>query len=75
MRMHLLSALSTLKIGLDILTKEEGLEVEKIYGHGGFFKTPVVGQRMLSAAIGAPVSEGTFAPKTNIQRSAVETMR
>ena len=56
MRMHLLSALSTLKIGLDILTKEEGLEVEKIYGHGGFFKTPVVGQRMLSAAIGAPVS-------------------
>jgi len=55
MRMHLLSSLSTLKIGLDILTKEEGLEVEKIYGHGGFFKTPVVGQRMLSAAIGAPV--------------------
>ncbi|MBQ4186984.1 MAG: ATPase, partial [Firmicutes bacterium] len=56
MRMHLLSALSTLKIGLDILTKEEGVEIEKIYGHGGFFKTPVVGQRMLSAAIGAPVS-------------------
>ena len=56
MRMHLLSSLSTLKIGLDILTKDEGLVVEKIYGHGGFFKTPVVGQRMLSAAIGAPVS-------------------
>ena len=29
---------------------------DKLYGHGGFFKTPGVGQRMLSAAIGAPVS-------------------
>jgi len=56
MRTHLLSALSTLKIGLDILTSEENVVVDKIYGHGGFFKTPGVGQMMLSAAIGAPVS-------------------
>ncbi|MBO4279545.1 MAG: ATPase, partial [Spirochaetales bacterium] len=28
----------------------------KIFGHGGYFKTPVAGQRILSAAIGAPVS-------------------
>ncbi len=56
MRTHLLSALATLKIGLDILTKEEHLPVDKLYGHGGFFKTPEVGQRMLSAAVGAPVS-------------------
>ena len=56
MRTHLLSALATLKIGLDILTKTEGVVVDKLYGHGGFFKTPEVGQRMLSAAIGAPVS-------------------
>ena len=56
MRTHLLSALSTLKIGLDILTSEEKVAVDKIYGHGGFFKTPGVGQTMLSAAIGAPVS-------------------
>lgn len=56
MRTHILSALATLKIGLDILTKEENVEVDKLYGHGGFFKTPEVGQRMLSAAIGAPVS-------------------
>lgn len=55
-RTHLLSALSTLKIGLDILIDEEGVEVEKIYGHGGFFKAPESGQKMLSAAIGAPVS-------------------
>ena len=56
MRTHLLSALATLKIGLDILTQTEQVPVDKIYGHGGFFKTPEVGQRMLSAAVGAPVS-------------------
>ncbi len=56
MRTHLLSALATLKIGLDILTKTEGVTIDKLYGHGGFFKTPGVGQRLLSAAVGAPVS-------------------
>ena len=56
MRTHLLSALATLKIGLDILTQEESVPVDKLYGHGGFFKTPEVGQRLLSAAVGAPVS-------------------
>ena len=56
MRTHLLSALATLKIGLDILTGEERVQVDKLYGHGGFFKTPTVGQRFLSAAVNAPVS-------------------
>ena len=56
MRTHLLSALATLKIGLDILTQEENVPIDKLYGHGGYFKTPGVGQRMLSAAVGAPVS-------------------
>ena len=56
MRTHLLSALATLKIGLDILTQTEQVAIDKLYGHGGFFKTPEVGQRMLSAAVGAPVS-------------------
>ena len=56
MRNHLYSALATLKIGLDILTKEEGVEIDKLYGHGGYFKTPVVGQLMLSAATGSEVS-------------------
>lgn len=56
MRTHLLSALATLKIGMDILTNEENLKVDRICGHGGYFKTPEVGQRMLSAAIGTPVS-------------------
>ena len=56
MRTHLLSALATLKIGLDILTRTEQVRIDRLYGHGGFFKTPEVGQRMLSAAVGAPVS-------------------
>ncbi len=55
MRTHLYSALATLKIGMDILA-QENVEIDKIYGHGGFFKTEEVGQRMLSAAINAPVS-------------------
>ncbi|MBR2782564.1 MAG: FGGY-family carbohydrate kinase [Oscillospiraceae bacterium] len=56
MRTHLLSALATLKIGLDILTRTEQVAIDRLYGHGGFFKTPEVGQRFLSAAVGAPVS-------------------
>ncbi len=56
MRVQLMSSLATLKIGLDILVGEEQVTVDKLYGHGGFFKTPVVGQKMLSAAIAAPVS-------------------
>lgn len=56
MRTHLLSALATLKIGLDILTQIEKVEINKLYGHGGYFKTQGVGQRILSAATGAPVS-------------------
>jgi sugar (pentulose or hexulose) kinase len=55
MRTHMYSALATLKIGMDILA-EENVIIDKIYGHGGFFKTEEVGQRMLSAAINAPVS-------------------
>ena len=56
MRTHLLSALATLKIGMDILTQTEQVQIDKLCGHGGFFKTPEVGQRMLSAAVNAPVT-------------------
>ena len=56
MRTHLLSALATLKIGMDILTGVEKVKIDKLYGHGGFFKAPEVGQRMLSAAVDTPVS-------------------
>ena len=55
MRAQLLSALATLKIGLDILAGEQ-VAVDRLLGHGGFFKTPKVGQSILAAAAGAPVS-------------------
>jgi len=56
MRVHLFTALGALKNGLDILLKEEKVKVDKIYGHGGLFKTPVVGQRIMAAAMNTPVS-------------------
>ncbi|MBO4398553.1 MAG: FGGY-family carbohydrate kinase [Lachnospiraceae bacterium] len=56
MRMHMYSALGALKVGLDLLLKKEGVKVDKMLGHGGYFKTPVVGQRFAAAAVGAPVS-------------------
>ena len=56
MRVNLYSALGVLKTGLDILLKEEGVQVDSITGHGGFFKTKGVGQRMLAAAMNAPVT-------------------
>lgn len=56
MRTHLYASLATLKIGCDILFKEEHVKVDTIYGHGGLFKTEGVGQSILAAAMDAPVA-------------------
>ncbi|MFD1780070.1 xylulokinase [Fredinandcohnia salidurans] len=56
MRTHLFSAFGALKIGMDILTKQENVAIDSILAHGGLFKTPVVGQRMMAAAMNTPVS-------------------
>lgn len=56
MRSHLYSAVATLKIGMDILLKEEHVAVDSLMGHGGFFKTPVVGQRVMAAGMNAPIT-------------------
>ncbi len=56
MRTHLYAALGTLKAGMDILKREEQVEVSLLFGHGGFFKTPVVGQRLMAAAMETPVA-------------------
>lgn len=56
MRSQLYAAIGVLKIGNDILFKEEHVKVDRITGHGGYFKTPGVGQRMLAAALGSPIS-------------------
>ncbi|NDL68356.1 xylulokinase [Anaerotalea alkaliphila] len=56
MRVHLYTSLGAMKIGLDILLKEEGVRVDEILGHGGLFKTKGVGQRFMAAAANTPVS-------------------
>jgi sugar (pentulose or hexulose) kinase len=56
MRAHLFSALGALKIGLDILFEQERVKIDQILGHGGFFKTKGVGQKMMAAAMNVPVS-------------------
>ena len=56
MRSLLLSSMATLKLGMNILTDEEGVTVTKLLGHGGLFKTPVVGQKLMASALNIPVS-------------------
>ena len=55
MKMHIYSALGSLAIGCEIL-EDEKVSIDRVCGHGGFFKTPFVGQSAMSAAIGAPVT-------------------
>lgn len=56
MRVHLYTALGALKVGMDILLKEEKVAIDTILGHGGLFKTKGVGQQILADAINTPVS-------------------
>lgn len=56
MRANLYASVGVLKIGNDILFKEEKVEVDRITGHGGLFKTPGVGQKILAAALNSPIS-------------------
>lgn len=56
MRAHLYSSLAALKAGLDLLFKSESVKVDKMFGHGGLFKTKGVGQRIAAAAMNTSVS-------------------
>lgn len=56
MRTHLYTSLGALKTGLDILIKEEGVKLDFLLAHGGLFKTEGVGQKMMAAAAGVPVT-------------------
>lgn len=56
MRTLLYSAMGTLKLGMDILTEREQVKLEVLLGHGGLFKTPVVGQQLMAGALGVPVA-------------------
>lgn len=56
MRANLNAAVAVLKIGNDILFREENVKVDRITGHGGLFKTPGVSQRILASALNTPIS-------------------
>ena len=56
MRVNLFTSLGALKVGFDILLKNEDVKIDKIYGHGVLFKTKGVGQGILAAALNSPVS-------------------
>ena len=56
MRAHLYASVAVLKLGNDVLFKEEQVKVDRITGHGGLFKTKGVGQRVLAAALNSPIS-------------------
>ena len=55
MRTNLYASVGVLKIGNDILFNDEQVQVDRITGHGGLFKTKGVGQRILAAAINSPI--------------------
>jgi len=55
-RSNLYATVAVLKLGNDILFKEEKVKVDRITGHGGLFKTKGVGQRVLAAALNSPIS-------------------
>ena len=56
MRSQLYGAIATLKIGMDMLAREEQVESDRLLGHGGFFKTPGVGQQILADALNVPIT-------------------
>ena len=56
MRAHLFSTMASLKIGMDILTEKEHIKLSQMTGHGGLFKTKIVGQRLMAAALNAPIA-------------------
>ena len=56
MRANLYATIAVLKLGNDVLFNEENVKVDRITGHGGLFKTPGVGQKVLAAALNSPIS-------------------
>ena len=55
MRSLVFSAVAGLRLGMDVLARE-GIRLERVTGHGGFFKSGTAGQRLLAAALETPVT-------------------
>lgn len=56
MRNQIFSAMATLRLGMDILFQKENITLNRLLGHGGLFKTPLVGQKLMAGTLGVPVS-------------------
>ena len=56
MRSQLYGTMATLRLGMNILFDKENVQIEKLLGHGGLFKTPVVGQKLMAGALNTPVA-------------------
>ncbi|MBF0811936.1 ATPase [Staphylococcus xylosus] len=56
MKMHLFSAFSTLKIGMDLLKENESIDIDKLIAHGGIFKTEEIAQQVLASALEQPIT-------------------
>lgn len=70
MRCQIYSTMATLCIGMEILEKEN-VVINRLMGHGGLFKTPVVGQRLMAGAMKTPVSVMTTAGEGGAWGSAI----
>ncbi|GAF39932.1 L-ribulokinase [Agrilactobacillus composti DSM 18527 = JCM 14202] len=53
---QLYAAFAPLKIGMDILVKDEHINTEAMIAQGGLFKTPVIGQQVLANALNIPIT-------------------
>ena len=56
MRSQLYGVFASLRLGMDILTESEAVDIDNLNGHGGFFRVEGVGQRIMAAALNAPVT-------------------
>ena len=55
LRSQLYATMATLRLGMELLA-DEHVAIDSLTGHGGLFKTPVVGQKYLAAACRTPVT-------------------
>lgn len=68
---HLCSAIASLKIGMDVLLVQEQAKIDRLFGHGGYFKAKGVGQQLLASALGVPVSVNDAASEGGAWGSAI----
>jgi len=56
MRVQLYAAMSTLKLGMDLLMEQEDIKPERLIGHGGLFKSGCAGQKLMASALNIPIA-------------------